>query len=173
MKQDDGLKKKTTKTGPSDVLKKALGNINDTGDGPDKTKAPPIADIDVTVGDTSTSPPLEPPKVVVGEEKVNPIKRTRRKRTTKKAQQIFNGGTLMFLVDVAIPRAVAFANNTIVSKEADKIDFNDMKLTEEERKELKAVSEEAAKMIGLASDPLTTFALMIGIIYAMKFLSLK
>lgn len=110
---------------------------------------------------------LEEPKLVVSKE-VQPKGGRKRGRPKKaKPTQLMTGSQLLFYTDVLIPRLIALGYNNFAGK-GKEIDWKELQLTAAEKKELQQVSNEAAEMIGMQTDPLTTYGVTLAGIYIMK-----
>lgn len=110
------------------------------------------------------------PKLVVSDE-VKPKKRGRgrpKKEAEPEPIQLFTGDLLLFLTDQIVPKAMAFANNSLQKKESGKVNWEDLRLEPSDKAELKVIADKAASKIGILADPITTYAIMVGGIYAMK-----
>jgi hypothetical protein len=104
--------------------------------------------------------------------------RGRKKKTQEPAQPeiqtspVITGALMMMLIDLGLPHLIAFANNKL-NKKGKKIKASDLRMTEEQRKELEPVADQVAHEMMLQANPLTVLIIsMIGI-YGINFMMLK
>jgi hypothetical protein len=110
------------------------------------------------------------PKLIVSDD-VAPKKRGRgrpKKEVKPEPIQLVTGDLLLFLTDQIVPKFIALANNSFQKNEAKKIDWNELRLEPSDKAELKIIADNAAAKIGILADPITTYAIMVSGIYAMK-----
>lgn len=87
--------------------------------------------------------------------------RPRKEKVEEVPTQIISGDLLLMLVNVVLPRVFSMLHNMAVKDEKKYISANDLKLDDDEKKELKILADKAAKEVGFQGDPLTAFAISV------------
>ena len=87
--------------------------------------------------------------------------RPRKEPVEEVPTQIISGDLLLMLVNVVLPRVFSMLHNMAVKDQKKHISANDLKLDDDEKKELKILADKAAKEVGFQGDPLTAFAISV------------
>lgn len=88
--------------------------------------------------------------------------------TPKEQKYIIKGRMLLFLIDAVIPEGIVFLYNKIRKKN---IKAKDIRLDEDEKKELESLADEVAQTIGGATNPLTALIVSMALIYTMNIIA--
>lgn len=80
--------------------------------------------------------------------------------------QLISGSLFITLIDFVFPLIIGFINNRFSKT---KIDGSKLKLTDEQRKDLKPLADEAVKYMNLSANPVLLFTLSLGGLYVMNF----
>lgn len=80
--------------------------------------------------------------------------------------QLISGSLFITLIDYVFPLIIGFINNRFSKT---KIDGSKLKLTDEQRKDLKPLADEAVKYMNLSANPVLLFTLSLGGLYVMNF----
>ncbi len=83
---------------------------------------------------------------------------------------LIDGALFIMLVDMLLPLLITVANNQL-SK--DKIDIEDLQLTDKQKKDLSPIADEVVKKISLEANPIWLMVIAMGGIYGINFMVAK
>lgn len=83
---------------------------------------------------------------------------------------LIDGALFIMLIDMLLPLLITVANNQL-SK--DKIDIEDLQLTEKQKKDLAPISDEVVKKLSMEANPVWLLIIAMGGIYGINFMVAK
>jgi len=91
---------------------------------------------------------------------------------TIKENAVITGAVLLILIDVVLPEFVAMIGNKYVKKKGEKkIESKQIKLTNEQRRDLSPLADAAAKHLNVDANPVVLFAIALVGVYTSNLIS--